>query len=1193
MIRITFIFFIFVTSFLLSVIFKTDSVAAQNGGSGAITHALTLTKRGNGTVNVSPGQGPHAHGTAVTLAATPDPGWTFSGWSGDLTPGLAWWDSNWRYRTTISAKGNGHQRVDKPVELALNFTTLLADAGGSGQFDVRSLRLLEIDENGAVLDANVPFQFDKAVAYNATTNAAGTLVFILQGVTNANEERLYHLYFDRTGSSFTPAVVTPQITVTTGVQDEGFASIQFGTPGGAYWYHTEGGGFSSIHDSDGADWLSYRITVGAQGSYRGLPNMIHPAGSFHPGSSGVETTLIHQGPIRATMRSTTVINNQSWEALWTIYPHYVRMTLLQAGAPYWFLYEGTPGGALDANDFTTLSSGTQLGYADVWNGDLPGEEWVYFSDPNAGAGGRSLFLVQHEDDTQPDSYRRLGSTNGMTVWGFGRKTTTESKFLSAQPAQYTFGLVDGVAFGATRATIRAAYKPLPATVVLTEQVSASTRITQSTAPTLSVAMVMDRNIQAKFSQEFYTLTLDTLALDGTKIEDATTTVGGTVSASPAAAEQGYQYGETVLLTATAEPGWSFSNWSGSIAGTDAVSTLTMQGNAHVQATFVRDYYSLTVQLVDAENQPLVAGGTVTATQAQQQRGYRYGETAQIQAAAEPGWRFQGWSGDLTGTALQQTLTLTRSKVITATFAREYYTLAVNVVDVDGNALNRDMITATAAADPAGYRHGENVDLTATAAAGWRFQGWSGDLAGTALQQTLTLTRSKVVTATFAREHYSLAVTVVDVDGNATTQGTVTATAAADPAGYRHGENIVLTATAAAGWRFAGWSGSAVGTEPRQRITVTDNTVVTATFAQLYYPLALFVTDSEGRATQQGTLSASAPAKIAGYTYGEIVTLTATAASGWHFQRWQGDLDGHATTAELTVDGSKSVTAIFAPNRYGFRTNILNQAGQPVAAGSVTLSQPLHAEGYHHDEAITATAHPNPGWQFIRWAGVLSGTAKQRSFTIDAIINGSGGAATDGTNTSGAEEAFVIDAIFQEITYTVTSHVSATGGGTVVVSPSGPYPYGAAVTVTATPTVGWHFVGWHGALSGQANPATLQIDSNKILTATFAPNQYQLVVGIEALANGGHQPTGAQGQITVTPLQQTYTHGQVVTLSATPAHGYRFGGWFAKDAKTLQPIAQQKELIASTIQVVVTGDILYHARFESAWPNRIYLPFVRK
>lgn len=60
-----------------------------------------------------------------------------------------------------------------------------------------------------------------------------------------------------------------------------------------------------------------------------------------------------------------------------------------------------------------------------------------------------------------------------------------------------------------------------------------------------------------------------------------------------------------------------------------------------------------------------------------------------------------------------------------------------------------------------------------------------------------------------------------------------------------------------------------------------------------------------------------------------------------------------------------------------------------------------------------------------------------------------------------------------------------GNGTVTPAPVAPYLYGAVVTLTATPDTGWSFAGWSGDLSGTANPATITLNGDKVVTSTFA------------------------------------------------------------------------------------------------------------
>jgi hypothetical protein len=64
-------------------------------------------------------------------------------------------------------------------------------------------------------------------------------------------------------------------------------------------------------------------------------------------------------------------------------------------------------------------------------------------------------------------------------------------------------------------------------------------------------------------------------------------------------------------------------------------------------------------------------------------------------------------------------------------------------------------------------------------------------------------------------------------------------------------------------------------------------------------------------------------------------------------------------------------------------------------------------------------------------------------------------------------------------------VNTVGSGTVAVEPDQlEYPYGQVVTLTATADADWRFDTWSGDLTGNANPATLTMTSDKVVTATF-------------------------------------------------------------------------------------------------------------
>ena len=115
----------------------------------------------------------------------------------------------------------------------------------------------------------------------------------------------------------------------------------------------------------------------------------------------------------------------------------------------------------------------------------------------------------------------------------------------------------------------------------------------------------------------------------------------------------YVQGTNVSLEAIGADGWSFSEWSGDTSGTENT-TITMDGNKVVTATFTQNEYSLTM-LVAGEGAVSPGNGT-----------YLSGSSVPLEAIASDGGSFSEWSGDATGTT-NTTIVMNSNKVVTATF----------------------------------------------------------------------------------------------------------------------------------------------------------------------------------------------------------------------------------------------------------------------------------------------------------------------------------------------------------------------------------------------------------------------------------------------------------------------------------------------------------------------------------------------
>ncbi len=390
-----------------------------------------------------------------------------------------WWNNGWSYRVAFEVDSGNFTRTNKPVAVTINLTTALNSISKSGSVDTDSFRIVEINSAGEVVNAEVPFQFEKTSNFNPLTNATGELIWILQGETQKNIKRNYQLYFDFENKSIPSANIPQLVKTTDNVTHKEYASIKIETSNGEYYYHKTGGGFATLIDKDSKDWISWNKSTGANGDFRGVPNMVHPndGGYFHPGRDTVQTEILNSGPIRTSFRSFV---GTEWEVIWDIYPEYANMRVSKAPSTknYWFLYEGTPGGTLELDkDILTKSDGTSIFASQEWTTDIAGEEWIYVSD---GTLNRSLFLAHHQDDQFIDGYVDMDT---MTVFGFGRSKNT--RFLSGVNNSYTLGFLDSKDFEVVKTKVNGSYKEIVVTKGVTEFSNSQTSGTPSLPTTVT------------------------------------------------------------------------------------------------------------------------------------------------------------------------------------------------------------------------------------------------------------------------------------------------------------------------------------------------------------------------------------------------------------------------------------------------------------------------------------------------------------------------------------------------------------------------------------------------------------------------------------------------------------------------------------------------------------------------------------
>lgn len=269
----------------------------------------------------------------------------------------------------------------------------------------------------------------------------------------------------------------------------------------------------------------------------------------------------------------------------------------------------------------------------------------------------------------------------------------------------------------------------------------------------------------------------------------------------------------------------------------------------------------------------------------------------LTAAPAASSTFGGWAGDCTGGGAC-VVTMSAARSVTATFTIKTYALTVGFAGTGiGAVFGRP-------ADPEQIAHGTVVTLTAVPLVGSTFAGWSGACSG-AGACLLTMDAAKSVTATFTLNTYALTVTKAGT-GSGTVQG-----APANP--IAHGTVVTLTATAATGSAFAGWSGDCEGTGACV-VEMTQARSVTATFAALVAMVEVTVTAPGGGGTVTVLLVQPDAAAATLYPVGATLRLTAIPDAGFVFAGWGGDLDGYQTPTEITVSEATTITASFSQVR---------------------------------------------------------------------------------------------------------------------------------------------------------------------------------------------------------------------------------------------------------------------------------------
>ena len=252
---------------------------------------------------------------------------------------------------------------------------------------------------------------------------------------------------------------------------------------------------------------------------------------------------------------------------------------------------------------------------------------------------------------------------------------------------------------------------------------------------------------------------------------------------------------------------------------------------------------------------------------------------------------------------------------------------------------------------------------------------------------------------------------------------------------------------------------------------------------------------------QGTVSPNSGTFDAGTT----LTLVATPANGWSFSYWSGDVSGTNNTISLTMNSNKSVTAVFIENNtnppsegdeiHNFTTSGTSSSFYNISGNLSTSKGTVYYAGLTLSQCLKIESSTSVSFTSSQPATLT--LVFNDDFSDDIRIDGNSRSATSGrltTSLSAGSHTITKDDVANlyyislayeggggSTQYTVST--SANGYGSV--SGGGSYENGTVISLTATPDNGYQFDGWSGDASGNANPLSVTVNSNKTITANFS------------------------------------------------------------------------------------------------------------
>ncbi|MBO7143776.1 MAG: leucine-rich repeat domain-containing protein [Salinivirgaceae bacterium] len=509
------------------------------------------------------------------------------------------------------------------------------------------------------------------------------------------------------------------------------------------------------------------------------------------------------------------------------------------------------------------------------------------------ATGTNGFIFSHWNDGNTENPRTVAVTQDSVLTAFFEKNVTANISSSDNVMGYTSNNTTYFKYGET-ITVSAIANYGHHFTQWSDGVTDNPR---------TITLTSDVEFQAQFAVNQYRITLK-----------SNNPAKGSVSGNGT-----FNYNTTNTITATANPDCLFVCWSDSI--TDNPRRLKLLKDTTLVASFVNKYNKLQISSNNTAMGSVSGGGSIM-----------YSSQAKITATPASHHHFVSWSDG--NCQNPRTLQVVSDTQLVATFAIDSFTVAATSRTEEFGTVNGGGL----------YAYGTVVEVKAVPNPHYHFTGWSNGVK--TISQELVVEQDMAFSAEFAIDSHRLQVASAD-----SAKGTVTGSG-----NYDYGQQITVSATAAAGCYFTGWSD---GTTANPRIiTIESDTTVVANFEQML-EFSITVVPSD---TARGTVSGSGK-----YVSGTEATLSATPRQHYLFSQWSDGRTDNPRTIRVIADATYK--AVFVPEQYNVVLS-QNNADMGMVSGSGV---------YSYGDMVSCLAKPYQNYHFVQWSN--GETANPYEFSI--------------------------------------------------------------------------------------------------------------------------------------------------------------------------------------------------------------------